>query len=259
VTRRMLIVDDEETIRWALRELFMQDGWEVHCAADGDQAVELLGQNTYEFMITDLKLPGRPGVEVVREGRAGNADMGVLILTGYGSLSTAVEALRLGAWDYLTKPCDIRSLRRRVAEFAGRLDGLRAHGKPEPLTGEDVRGFLAGAGTEIMASAALSAGGACIEPLDHLKAALCDLGITVERSAELLQPCVEALAGWAGSADVCARAAVLKGHVLVSLADGRPVPSPLRRVLRGVGELFDVDVRVVETKTVHWIVITEGL
>ena len=137
--RRMLIVDDEETIRWALAELFMQDGWAVQCAADGEEAVRRVEEDPFEFMITDLKMPGLPGVEVVRRARRANPAMGVMVLTGYASLETAVEAVRLGAWDYVTKPCDVRYLRSRVEQFTRERGGeqLRLASRT-PLSLQDV-------------------------------------------------------------------------------------------------------------------------
>ena len=87
MTRRMLIVDDEETIRWALRELFMQDGWAVDGAADGNEAVSKVEQTPYDFLITDLKMPGTDGVEVIRKARMANPATGVMILIQYSRFS----------------------------------------------------------------------------------------------------------------------------------------------------------------------------
>jgi len=151
MTRRMLIVDDEETIRWALSELFMQDGWVVRSAADGSEAAHRVQEDPFEFMITDLKMPGLPGVEVVRRARCANPAMGVMVLTGYASLETAVEAVRLGAWDYVTKPCDARYLRSRVEQFTRERGGeqLRLASRAA-LSAQDVEGFRNGGGTELL-------------------------------------------------------------------------------------------------------------
>jgi DNA-binding NtrC family response regulator len=156
MNRSMLIVDDEETIRWALRELFMSDGWEVHCAADGDEAESLVAERPYDFMITDLKMPGVSGVELIRRARAHNSEMGVMVLTGYASLETALEAIRLQAWDYVTKPCKVAYLKERIDEFFDERSSVsRGEGEGERLPEADARAFLEGSGMELLSFEAL--------------------------------------------------------------------------------------------------------
>ena len=135
--RRMLIVDDEDTIRWALRELFAQDGWDVHAAADGEEALRKILECTYDFMITDLKMPGRHGVEVIGEARRLNPRMGVAVLTGYASVETAIDALRMRAWDYLTKPFDMRYLKQSIEGYFREMAARDGQGPDEVL---DVKG-----------------------------------------------------------------------------------------------------------------------
>ncbi len=119
----------------------MQDGWEVHCAADGDEAVAMISRGTYDFMITDLEMPGMSGVDVIKEVRCRHPHMGVAILTGYASLEAAVDALRLRAWDYLTKPVNVKDLKQSIADYfddpAAKLPViLGADGRFGPLPGE---------------------------------------------------------------------------------------------------------------------------
>lgn len=231
MTRRMLIVDDEETIRWALRELFMQDGWAVHGAADGDEAAEKLSEQSYDFLITDLKMPGVSGVEVVRRAREANPEIGVLILTGYASLESAIEALRLGAWDYVTKPCKVAYLKERIDEFTSRGDAQRkesAAGRVEPAR------FVEGAGTELLSCADLSTGAALESALADLQGAVLDLGFAEEEGAQLVQSCVDALGLIPDHEGVKLRAGLLGGCLVVAF--GLPGGAPDEVLARLAGD-----------------------
>jgi CheY-like chemotaxis protein len=258
---KMLIVDDEETIRWALRELFLQDGWEVHCAEDGDQAVSLVGQDVYDFMITDLKMPGRNGVEVVREARRSNPEMGVLVLTGYATLETAIEALRLRAWDYVTKPCDVRMLRQTIAEFQeARRRPRTGRLRRRPLTGDEIDHFLGGGGTEVLAPWPLYVDERCREPLERVQTMFADLGMAPGRAQELLQPCVEAVSLLGDDASGGhGRAGVLRGYVIVAVSGRCSLGCAARQSLDRIAEQFGVDVRVTESGGVHSITLSEAV
>jgi CheY-like chemotaxis protein len=259
--RRMLIVDDEETIRWALRELFMQDGWEAHCAADGDEAARLGAERTYDYMITDLRMPKRDGVETIREARQRNPRMGVTVLTGYAALETAVEALRLQAWDYVTKPCRVHALKQRVDEFfrCGGLGRQRSDG-PEGLQDEDLAAVLAGAGTTLLDASPLHPAERSREALGRLRGVFSDLGLDEARSARLLQSCVEAVALLSGSdGESRGRAALYRGHVVVRLS-GRPGAGEVSAdVLRGLTERFGVQGRLVRDEQFLSVVMSEAI
>jgi CheY-like chemotaxis protein len=257
----MLIVDDEESIRWALQELFMQDGWEVHCAEDAEEASRMIKQNTYDFMITDLKMPGRSGVEIVREARERNPHIGVIVLTGYASLETATESLRLGVWDYLTKPCRVHDLKRRIDEFFQRAATRRLVSSLwSPLGDDDITRFLEGAGTEILTPSAVGAGDDGTEALGALCSALADVGFSKERTAEIIQPLIEGAAALdAGSAGKW-RAGLLKGHVVASLTvldDHYGVRC--EGVLEKLNETFDVNARMVRSGGVSSVVVSEAV
>lgn len=259
--RRMLIVDDEETIRWALRELFMRDGWEVHCAEDGDEAARSIAQTAYDYMITDLKMPGRSGVEIVCEARRRSPRIGVTVLTGYASLETAIEALRLGAWDYVIKPCEAPSLKRRIEEFFARADAPAAPPASRgPLDAQDLAGSLAGAGTEVMPAAPLDGDLEADGAFERLRGVFVDLGFGSQRAAELLQSCVEAAALLSrGNGGGWGRAVVFKGHLVISVSSrcdpGQVPPEALRKV----NERFKVHARMVEGDNVCSIVLSEAI
>ncbi|MHC4480233.1 MAG: response regulator [Planctomycetota bacterium] len=247
MSRRMLIVEDEETIAWALREIFMQDGWEVHHARDGDEAADLTAQNTYHYMITDLKLPGRPGIDLVREARAANPRLGVTVLTGYAALETAVEALRLGAWDYVTKPCRAPQLKERIEEFLSRDQAAaaarRAAGR---LTEEELAAFTRGSGTEVLPPADLDSQGEDGEVFARLHRLFEDLGFSPERCARLVQSCVEAAAVLpACDGGLRSKAGLLKGHVLVGLTACCELGEVSGEMLETLSERFNVDARFV--------------
>lgn len=103
---QVLVVDDEPDVRELIAECFRHKGLAVCAMADGASAVEAIERDPSRFglVITDLQLPGRDGLEVLRAVRRLNPSCAVVIVTGYASIHSAVEAVRLGAYDYLTKP-----------------------------------------------------------------------------------------------------------------------------------------------------------
>ncbi|MGA2975260.1 MAG: sigma-54 dependent transcriptional regulator [Spirochaetia bacterium] len=101
---RILVVDDDETIRGFLRDLLTANGHEVDLALDTRSAAEMLKGREYEVVITDLMLPDGDGLEVLRIARSRPYEPEVLLITAYGTIDSAVEAVRGGAFDYLTKP-----------------------------------------------------------------------------------------------------------------------------------------------------------
>lgn len=111
---KILLVDDEESIVKALQYSFEQEGYDVMTASSGEEAVEIIQVQDFDMLITDLSLPGIDGIEVLPIAKKNNPDLGVIFLTGYGDTPSAIEALRLGADDYLQKPCDTEELLLRV-------------------------------------------------------------------------------------------------------------------------------------------------
>ncbi|HOE97536.1 MAG TPA: sigma-54 dependent transcriptional regulator [Candidatus Sumerlaeota bacterium] len=101
---RVLVVDDEWSIRDVLSNILQSEGFEVETAQDGDEAIALLEDKLYDLVITDLKMPRVHGMEVLRHLSKLNVHTLGIVATGYGSIESAVEALRLGAFDYITKP-----------------------------------------------------------------------------------------------------------------------------------------------------------
>ncbi len=103
---RMLIVDDDEMFRGRLTRAMAARGLDTVAAGDADEAEKLAAQHKPDWASVDLRMPGRSGLELVRSLKTHDPEMRVVVLTGYGTIATAVEAVRLGAADYLTKPVD---------------------------------------------------------------------------------------------------------------------------------------------------------
>ena len=103
----MLLVDDDEVFVERLARALRDRGYEVRVAKDYDGALALARAESPELAVVDLRMPGRSGLEVVRDIKAIDPATNILVLTGYGSIATAVEAIRLGAKDYLPKPADV--------------------------------------------------------------------------------------------------------------------------------------------------------
>jgi len=112
----ILIVDDEELIRESLRLDFQEMGYITETAVSGEEACALLKEKEYDLIVTDLIMKGIGGLEVLRQAKDKHVDQIVFILTGYGELNSAIEALRLGADDYLLKPYNHDELMLRVAK-----------------------------------------------------------------------------------------------------------------------------------------------
>src|SRR5438876_2218597 len=103
---RLLIVDDDEPFRLAMRNAFLRRGYEVSLAGSADEAQSALQKEMPDYAVVDLRMPGPSGLDVVRALRGLAKPPQVVVLTGYGTIGTAVEAIRLGAINYLNKPAD---------------------------------------------------------------------------------------------------------------------------------------------------------
>ena len=123
----ILIVDDDEVFRTRLARAFVERGFDVRTAGDYDGAVASAQADSPELAVLDLKMPGRSGLELVKAMREIDPATKMLVLTGYGSIATAIDAVRLGATYYLSKPADADDI---VAAFA--------RGEAPPLEPPDI-------------------------------------------------------------------------------------------------------------------------
>ncbi len=120
---RVLVADDEPTVRHSLARLLTSRGHSVETAGDGGEACRLLVAEHFDCVLTDLKMPGADGMEVLRTARERRPDTSVIIMTAYGSVDAAVEAMRLGALQFLEKPVSSEDL-------GALLDSVRRGGEP---------------------------------------------------------------------------------------------------------------------------------
>jgi len=111
---KILIVEDEKLLRWSLLEGFRREGYQVHGAENGKEALNKIGGEQYELILMDIKLPVINGIEVLQSLKRTNPQITVIMMTGYGDIETTVEAMRAGAYDYVTKPFNLDEIRTRI-------------------------------------------------------------------------------------------------------------------------------------------------
>jgi DNA-binding NtrC family response regulator len=120
----VLLVDDEEEFVSVLAERLDARGLSVETANSGEQALEKAERRNFDAILLDLAMPGMDGIETLKRLRELNPDLQVILLTGRGTMATAVEAMKLGALDFLEKPVDIDTLEERIAAAADRKGTL---------------------------------------------------------------------------------------------------------------------------------------
>jgi two-component system response regulator PilR (NtrC family) len=104
---KILVVDDERSMRDVLSIMLKRAGYNVSVAADGEEAISQIGKEIFDLVITDLKMPRVDGLEVLKAVKEGSPDTVVLLITAFASTDSAVEAMKRGAYDYLSKPFQI--------------------------------------------------------------------------------------------------------------------------------------------------------
>jgi len=118
----LLIVDDEESVRDSLYNWFVEDGFEVSCAADAKEALSMLESESFDIILADIKMPGMDGMEMHRRIKSLNPESIVIIMTAFASVETAVQALKDGAYDYITKPFDPDDLSHLIRNAANQIE-----------------------------------------------------------------------------------------------------------------------------------------
>ncbi|HET9232867.1 MAG TPA: ATP-binding protein [Candidatus Eisenbacteria bacterium] len=116
---RILVVDDEENVVQILVDLLSEGPYTVDTVSSGEEALSVLRSQTYDLILTDINLPGVNGLEVVSAAKEADPETVVVVITGYASTGTAIDALRQGAYDYITKPFDLWELDQIVARGLG--------------------------------------------------------------------------------------------------------------------------------------------
>src|SRR3989338_6996925 len=110
MSKSILVIDDEEVLRKALERYLSDKGYDVSAASDGEKGLLLLGGRSFDLLLVDLMLPKSWGVEVLRRAREVQPGLVSIVMTGYGTIPSAVEAIRSGAYHYVTKPFDLEDI-----------------------------------------------------------------------------------------------------------------------------------------------------
>ena len=120
----ILVIDDKPNIREVLSTILREEGYEVKTCQTSAQALEVIAEILPDLIVTDLKMPGMNGIDLMKEIKKFHTDIPVILITAYGTISSAVEAMKAGAYDYLTKPMDYDRLKILIRRA---LDQNRIH------------------------------------------------------------------------------------------------------------------------------------
>jgi DNA-binding response OmpR family regulator len=126
--KRILVVDDEEDILGLLSELLQRWGFEADTVTNGREALERFRGRDFDLVLTDLKMPDMDGLELLRRIREENPRIPVLMLTGFPTVDSAVQAIQEGAYDYLIKPINPEELRFRIQKALAQSEQMRSLG-----------------------------------------------------------------------------------------------------------------------------------
>jgi DNA-binding NtrC family response regulator len=111
---RVLVVDDEKNVRVLFERVLSKEGYQVECAASGGEAIDKLAKNSFDLVVTDLKMDGLDGFDVIKKGKRERRDLPFVLISGYGTSQTAALAAREGADVFLAKPIDLVDLKTAV-------------------------------------------------------------------------------------------------------------------------------------------------
>ena len=112
--KKILVVDDEKNVRTLFARVLSKEGYQVECAATGAEAIDKLAQNSFDVVVTDLKMDGIDGFDVITKGKRERQDLPFVLISGYGTSQTAALAAQKGADVFLAKPIDLVDLKMAV-------------------------------------------------------------------------------------------------------------------------------------------------
>jgi two-component system response regulator RegA len=135
----ILVVDDDETFRKRLAKALTSRGYDVQMAEDYDSAMSQCQQESPEWAILDLKMPKKSGLELLQAMLSFDATIQILILTGYGSIATAIEAVKIGAIHYLTKPADVDEILSAFAQHTQLAQSHQSYKAVDPQINENLK------------------------------------------------------------------------------------------------------------------------
>ena len=107
---KILVIDDESLIRFSIQEALQLEGYQVSVAAQAQEGLSLMGQEEFDIIITDLRMPGLSGIDVIKKAKEMSYPAEIIMITAYGTIESAVEAIKMGAYDYVTKPFEMDEL-----------------------------------------------------------------------------------------------------------------------------------------------------
>lgn len=149
--KQILVVDDEANLRRVLTAQLSRDGYEVHTAPDGEAGLAVLREHHIDLVITDLRMPKMDGLELLRQALRSDPQLPVVILTAHGTVDNAVEALKTGAFDYITKPFDQAEVRTIVKKALRTRDLAETEAtREEPREGAGARFGIIGESEAIL-------------------------------------------------------------------------------------------------------------
>jgi putative nucleotidyltransferase with HDIG domain len=211
IAKRLLVVDDEDSIRNALTRFLSTRGFEVENASSGAAALRILGRERFTLMLCDVRMPGMTGLDVLHKALADDPDLAVVMLTAVNDAVTATEALSGGAFDYLVKPVELHQLEGALERALHKRTLVREQRRVEQLIRDEVASRT--------------------KELEHEQAALRSLTVSV---AETLINAMEA------------KSIYLRGHsqrvaeLAASIADGLSLDADTVEAVRMAGHLHDV-------------------
>jgi DNA-binding NtrC family response regulator len=122
---RILVVDDEPVVRESIYDWFSQGDYPIEMAADGPEAMQKMQESSWDILLTDVKMPGMDGLELQQKAKEVDPDITVIVMTAYASVDSAMQAIKEGAYDYVTKPLDPDDLEQIVNRAAERRQLVR--------------------------------------------------------------------------------------------------------------------------------------
>jgi DNA-binding NtrC family response regulator len=125
----VLLVDDEEDFTTFLKSRLERRGLNVSCASSGLDALKVMDEHHIDVVVLDVKMPGISGLEVLRKTKHKHPLIEVILLSGHATVETAVDGIKLGAFDYLTKPCDLADLVEKINKAYARKEATEAESR----------------------------------------------------------------------------------------------------------------------------------
>jgi len=128
--KKILVIDDEKDIGWLFSKILHEEGYDVFISLNGPDGISTIKKEKPDLVLLDLKLPGMDGIETLREIRVFDKNLCVIVITGYETVKSAVEALKLGAYDYLSKPVNIEKIKTIIKDALRAQSILKEKGTP---------------------------------------------------------------------------------------------------------------------------------